>query len=350
MSQLSRSIADWLRAVWAGWNRFWFTPADPATYCLIRVLAGAMLLYTHLVWTLRLEEFLGPDSFFALGARESIRASVWRWSHFRWFDSPLWLWGTHLAALGTLVLLTIGLWTRAAAVLAFLFTVSYIHQAAGAVFGLDQINVMLALYLVVGPAGACYSVDAWLARRRGQGPKASDSILANIAIRLMQLHMCVIYLFAGLSKLRGPAWWDGSAMWMAFANFEYQSWDMTWMADWPQLVSFLTHVTVAWEISYFALVWPRLSRPVVLLLAVPLHLGIGLCLGMMTFGLAMLIGNLAFVPPGMVRRVLSPSLAAAESDGLADDPIGAAAPKHRLPADRETAGKQARAAAKARRA
>jgi hypothetical protein len=43
-----------------------------------------------------------------------------------------------------------------------------------------------------------------------------------------------------------------------------------------------------------------------ILLAVPLHLGIGLFLGMITFGLAMLIGNLAFVSPRWVRRVLGP--------------------------------------------
>ena len=48
-------------AVVAGWDRFWFTPADPATYCLIRVFAGLMLLYTHAVWTLEFDAFFGPS-------------------------------------------------------------------------------------------------------------------------------------------------------------------------------------------------------------------------------------------------------------------------------------------------
>jgi hypothetical protein len=117
--------------------------------------------------------------------------------------------------------------------------------------------------------------------------------------------MCVIYLFAGMAKLTGPAWWDGTAMWMAFGNLEYQSRDMTWMADWPWLMNLMTHVTVFWELSYWALVWPRLTRPVVLLLAIPLHMGIAICLGMMTFGLIMLVGNLAFVSPALVRAVLT---------------------------------------------
>jgi hypothetical protein len=39
-------------------------------------------------------------------------------------------------------------------------------------------------------------------------------------------------------------------------------------------------------------------------MAIPLHLGIAIFLGMMTFGLAMIIANLAFVSPWVVRAAL----------------------------------------------
>ena len=68
----------------------------------------------------------------------------------------------------------------------------------------------------------------------------------------------------------------------------------------------MTHVTVFWELTYCALVWPRLTRPWVLLMAVFVHGGIVLFLGMPTFGLVMLIGNLAFVSPKTVRKVFDP--------------------------------------------
>src|SRR5690606_7037393 len=64
------------------------------------------------------------------------------------------------------------------------------------------------------------------------------------------------------------------------------------------------HVTVVWEVSYPALVWPRLTRPLVVALAVPLHLGIAFFLGMITFGTVMLFANLAFVSPWIVRAVI----------------------------------------------
>ena len=67
--------------------------------------------------------------------------------------------------------------------------------------------------------------------------------------------MCVIYFFAGVSKLQGEAWWNGEAMWRAFANLEYQSIDMTWLAWHPWLLDFVTHVSVLWELSFCALIW-----------------------------------------------------------------------------------------------
>jgi hypothetical protein len=116
--------------------------------------------------------------------------------------------------------------------------------------------------------------------------------------------MCVVYLFSGLGKLAGVAWWNGAAMWNAIANLEYQSMDMTWIANHAWLAAILTHVTVFWETFYCALIWPRLTRPIMLVIAVGVHLGIGAFLGMWTFGLAMLIGNAAFISPWVVRRVL----------------------------------------------
>ena len=116
--------------------------------------------------------------------------------------------------------------------------------------------------------------------------------------------VCLLYLFAGLAKLKGVTWWNGFAMWGTVANLEYQTVDLTWLANWPLLINLLTQVTVLWEVSYCVLIWNRHSRPLMQALAVPVHLGIALCFGMLTFGLAMLAANVAFVRPDLIRRVL----------------------------------------------
>jgi hypothetical protein len=311
-------VTNYFRELYAaavdGWNRFWFTPADPATLGLIRLLAGAMIFYTHLVWTLDLEGFLGPDARISPAFARAFHGGGWgnsfAWSHLFWIESPALLWTTHIVALVALAMFAIGLFSRVTSVLAALIVIAYAHRVPGALFGLDQINGLLALYLMLGPCGAAFSLDALWRRPpglRGSNPETGRSgdlphyTSANIAIRLIQVHMCIVYLFAGFGKLLGETWWSGTAMWGAFGNYEYQSLDMTWLAAWPLAINFLSHLTIAWECSYCVFVWPRLTRPLVLALAVPLHLGIAICMGMITFGLVMLIGNLAFVSPSLVR-------------------------------------------------
>ena len=45
--------------------------------------------------------------------------------------------------------------------------------------------------------------------------------MANIAIRMLQVHFCFIYMSSGLSKLKGTMWWDGTAGWFTVANPEF---------------------------------------------------------------------------------------------------------------------------------
>ncbi len=319
---------NYIAEIWEAWDEFWFNPTSPSTLSAIRVLAGLMLLYTHLVWTTDLEAFFGPRGWLPAqmladyelfmndpdgpngnpetGINEAPAPRL-TWTLFTWAQSPTLMWSIHITALVVFFLLTVGLFSRTMALLAYLFAVSYAHRISpGAFFGLDKVNCMLALYLVVGPCGARYSVDRLWRLKRGGSSEVPASTLANLAIRLIQVHMCIIYLFSGIGKLHGYQWVTGEASWLSFALLEYQSLDMTWMARFPKLLNFMTHLTVFWELTYCALVWPRLTRPWVLLMAVIVHGGIIFALGMPTFGLAMLIGNMAFISPKTVRKVFDP--------------------------------------------
>jgi hypothetical protein len=253
-----------------------------------------------------LNDFFGPTSWLSPELVRSIEAGQYTYSFWFWVPQG-WMWPAYVVSMLIFLLFTLGLWTRATSVLALFTAISYAHRVPAALFGLDQINVMLTLYLSIGPSGQTLSLDRWLKVRRlganAPGPVASAS--ANLAQRLIQFHMCVIYLFAGLSKLQGPSWWSGEAMWRAFANLEYQSLDMTWLAWHPWLVNLMTHVSVVWEISFCVLIWKPLCRPLVLAGAVLLHVGIGLCLGMWTFGLIMLVGCASFLPNEAVRHFLA---------------------------------------------
>jgi hypothetical protein len=314
---MSGGIRGYLADAWRAWNEFWFSPTDPATLSMVRVLAGMMLFYTHLVWTFDLSAFFGPNGWLPPQLMHDIRQSTGGgidapprmiWTYFDYIHSPGILWAAHIAALFVFFFLMVGFFSRTMAVLAYVIAVSYANRVTpGVFFGLDRINCLLAMYLMLGPCGARYSLDRIWRLRRGAPAEAPMSTAANLAIRLLQLHMCIIYFFSGLGKLQGQSWWSGDAVWISSAIQEYQYLvDMTWLARHSWLVNIMTHATVFWELSYCALVWPRLTRPWVLMMAILVHGGIVVAYGMPTFGLVMMIGNLAFISPQTVRAWVDP--------------------------------------------
>lgn len=313
-------IKEYLLQWREAWNRFWFKPTDPIVLGLMRVLVGSMLFYTHLVWSLGLDTFLGAEGILPQTYRYFLfDQSNWAWSHFDWISGSAVIRTVHVLGLIVVAFWMIGFKTRWTGWLSFFLAVSYANRATGVQFGLDQVNCFLCLYLAFGNSGAAFSIDRWLLDRRavhraGQGrarrlsrlinlPAEKDTI-SNIAVRLIQIHMCVVYLFAGLGKLQGESWWNGEAIWGAVASYEYQTLDLTWLAGHMWLVNVLTLITVSWEVSYAFLIWPRLTRPIFLSIAVLVHLGIGLAMGMLTFGLIMIYGNIAFVRPEWVRTLI----------------------------------------------
>jgi len=302
MTTIIRGITGWLASLVDDWDKFWFTPSKPHTLCVIRICTGGMMLYTHAVWAYGSAEWFGPNSWIPVDTARAT-ALPYAWSHLFYVESPAVLMALHIAALVVFLLLTLGLFSRVMSVAAWLLTVAYCHRMQGALFGLDQINAILGMYLMVGPCGAVFSLDSWLKNRRSDKSQSEKPLIAapavstNIAIRLMQLHLCVIYLFSGIGKTKGGMWWDGSATWFSIANYEYQSLDMTWLASAPWLLALLSHITIFWEIFYCALIWPRRTRPIMLAIAVGVHLGIASFLGMITFGTIMIVANMSFVQP-----------------------------------------------------
>lgn len=283
------------------WNRFWFTPRDPALLGLLRVLVGGMIFYTHLVYTLELTTFFGGDqALLPTSYRSTHSFGMFQWSHLDWISDGV-LWPAHILALIVFALFTLGVRTRVTGVLSSLLVISYAHRATGIQFGLDQINSFMTMYLALGPSGQFLSFDRWW-QNRGQGRVVEKTVLANVSIRLMQTHLCIVYLFAGLGKLAGDTWWNGDAIWGAFANHEYQTLDMTWLADHLWLLNLITYTALVWEVCYPFLVWPKLTRPIFVGIAVIVHLGIGFSMGMITFGLIMVFANLSFLSTEWTRK------------------------------------------------
>jgi len=351
-----------------GWSRFWFTPADPTPLGVIRILCGLMVLYVHLAYSYDLMNFHGPSGWLNLGIVNEFRKEAplvgptasWeeppakppespedlayakRWGMLRsqaaafghplvslWFHvtDPTWMWVCHGAMLFIMFLFTIGFCTRVTGVLTWLSILSYIQRAQTSLFGLDTIMNLTVFYLMIGPSGAALSVDRLLAqywrrvqaRRKGLvlpefGPPV-PSVSANLAIRLLQVHVCFVYFASGASKLQGPAWWNGTAPWKTMANYEFSPMNYQWymyalyfMVDhrwlWELAMSSIAIFTLVFEVGFPFFIWNRNSRWIVISAAVLLHLGIAIFMGLVTFSLMMLVAVSSFVPPETWHRLL----------------------------------------------
>ncbi|GIW89395.1 MAG: hypothetical protein KatS3mg108_3719 [Isosphaeraceae bacterium] len=271
----------------AAWDGFFFTPADPRPLALIRIVVGGLLLWSWLWLGADLRATLGSDGW-ADPAAAQARLPVGGWSI--WFAVPdAWLeavWGVGLVALGAL---TCGLGARWMAPLSWVLVVSTMRRAPVMLFGFDHVIATWLLYLAIGGGGG----QVWAVRPAGRSP----SVAANLALRLIQLHLCLIYASAGLAKLQGRPWWDGTAVGMLLGNSEFRPFDLSFLADHPRWLELATHATVWLEILYPVLIWFRGWRPWLLGGAVAMHLGIAVAMGLTEFSLAMIAGNLAFVRP-----------------------------------------------------
>lgn len=229
------------------------------------------------------------------------------------------------------VLFTIGFCTRITSALTWFGSLCYIHRSPPTLFGVDTMMLIVLLYLMISPCGAVFSVDSLIRRwwvrakpgvvgawRRFWGqpipaavaaPLATEpapSVAANIAIRLLQIHVCIIYLVTGLSKLQGQAWWTGDALWMVLGNYEFAPVQFEPYLEFIRLLAnhqwlyngFMTGgglFTLAFEIGYAFLIWRPRLRWVMLGSAILLHGLIGLFMGLQTFSLMMLVMNMVFL-------------------------------------------------------
>jgi uncharacterized membrane protein YphA (DoxX/SURF4 family) len=290
---------------WAGgwaraWNTFWFTPADPLPLAVVRIATGLILAWSSCVWLADVDAFFGAAGWMPPEHVWRMNDQPWQWSGYFAAPGPN---GVRVIAGLTLIaaiLLTIGLATPLAAVTALVGFLCAANRAPLNTFGLDDTLGMLLIPLAIGPAGARLSVDRLLGAGGGV-----PSVAANIALRLIQVHLCVVYFFSGCGKMLGPSWWEGTALWGAAANVQYRTLDLTWLARRPLVTNALTLGTLFWEVSYPAVIWPRLTRRLWIAMAVAVHLGIGLAMGMMEFGLAMITANLAFVPAASWQALLA---------------------------------------------
>jgi hypothetical protein len=317
-----KDLAGWARTAWC---RFFFAPADPTPLGLLRIVVGVLLFWDVAILGLDLDEYLGSVGWIGPEAAQAYlaRNSPWAWSFWFWVPDR-WLPIAWAGCLVIVALFTLGVWSRVTAVLAWAIAISIVRRVPAALFGFDQMVSTWLFYLaVLGASGQAVSLDRFVSRcramrrkRKELGRRGGDllrgesgvppaSVSANLTLRMIQLHLVLIYGSAGLSKLMGPEWWNGTAMEMIVLTPEFRRFDYTWLFRYPTLLTLATHFGLLLEIVYPVLIWSRKLRPLLIASVVALHVGIDLILGLTEFGLAMIAANIAFISGPWLRSLVT---------------------------------------------
>lgn len=188
--------------------------------------------------------------------------------------------------------LILGLFSRPAVVIAWFLQLATTKSGGLLSYGVDNFITIGLFYLMIAPLPDRWSLD-WRMQAR---PKVDNHIL-GFHRRVLQIHLCFIYFFSGLTKCLGAGWWDGSNIWRALTSPSFAVLPMAWVASLNPLLPALGISVCLIEVSYAFLIWPRWSRRAVLYGLCAMHGAIGLAMGMYLFALIMLVLNVAAFGP-----------------------------------------------------
>jgi hypothetical protein len=216
--------------------------------------------------------------------------------------------GTVAVALCSLLLVAmftacIGWCTRISLTICFvLYTYLSLIDAVSTMTKYSVIVTHLLLLLSCSDCGAIWSVDAWLARRKGD----EDAALPVAPVwprRLVQLLIGIIYFGAAITKINTPEFLTGDQLnfWM-LTHINYRHPVGEWLSMYPVLVRASCYTVVVWEMTFIFLVWKPSWRPWVLAIGVMFHFMTVLTLGLMIFPMVCFICYLAYVDERDARQ------------------------------------------------
>ena len=280
----------------AAWQRFWFEPQETSTLALFRIAFGLVALGWTASLGPNLAAFYGPHGIVPHQLPDGPGA---------WGVLDLWHGSAAVVVLFVLTLvaaaaLTVGLFSRFAALLLWIGIVSFEHRNSLISNSGDGLVRNLAFFCVLAPSGEALSLDRLLKTREHFWEFPTR---APWALRLVQLQISIGYLTAVWDKSGNTLWRAGTAV-----SYSLRIQDIHRFAT-PSFIThsvviteLFTYGTIVTELSLAILIWNRKLRPWVLLVGVLLHLSIDFWILVGFFSYAMFCGYIAFTPPETAAR------------------------------------------------
>lgn len=259
---------------------------------LTRIIFGVALFVTYLCYSPYLEWYWGSDGLlpyiFNLKPPYTLTQTA--------------LWPIFGALMLSALCFTVGLFTRIAGLLLLAGHFCFIRWGVLHTWGWAETMPLLLLYVSLSGAGRWLSVDAWWAARQGRpiSPTAS-----RWALRLVQIHVCMIYVAAGWHRIDDGGWLRGEMVYEAMSNTWYTRLPLVDFQPYKAVMAWATWGTEFLELLAPVALWLRPTRKIWMIGLIAMHTGLhlGASVGMWQ---PMMVGSLlSFADPQSVEGLAS---------------------------------------------
>jgi hypothetical protein len=173
--------------------------------------------------------------------------------------------------------------------------------------GGDNLLQIALIFVVFANVSEVWSVDGMLRRNFRFSLTLSSWYrpIANSAWILLVMQVCVVYVVAGLAKIRGESWMAGEGVIRSLASIQFQAFPALsrFMLEFDWILVFSSVFVVLLQVYFPFLVASRWTRVPTLFLMISFHAAIGLVMGLTSFALAMIASEMVFVSDNLVRRI-----------------------------------------------
>jgi hypothetical protein len=295
-----------LKSVSRSWNRFFFRKQSPIPIALFRIAYGLLVIATVLSLRPDWFEWYGGHAWVSLSTMQTVEPGT-RLNLFTilpqsdgWIDAFFWFF------LGSAMMLAAGFLTRINSVIVFLCLTSIHQRNLFITHGGDTFLRLAGFFLMFAPAGAALSVDRlmriWRRKRGEEDAPGRPRPQRPWAQRMIQIQLVLLYFAAFCSKIKSPAWLDGTALYYVYHleslhRFRVPAWFL-----YPAMLKLESRSAMAIEFSLAVLIWVKDLRYFLLALGMLFHLFLEYSLNVSLFEWDVLSAYILFVDPTDVSR------------------------------------------------
>lgn len=264
-------------------EKFFFSSVDNRHYAILRIVFGLLALLTLTEMAPNYTYYGDINNWFSSLNMTFIYKNIFEW---KYLDQVI-----LYSLITSAFFVTIGLFTRVSLIylligFKFLTIINQIYFYAA-----DTVVIIMLVYLLFSDSEKIWSFDSFRKKRKLE-------ISSVFSLRLMQIHISIIYILCGITKTLNDSWLIGQAPFEAITVSLYHKYDLDFLINYP-LVFYSVRIygtfIVFWETFFPLFKLNKSLRYISLFIGSTLHIGIIIFMKHLMFGYIMLATYLAFI-------------------------------------------------------